>query len=170
MTKSTKWLHSDDQLAPESGVSYELRASIHQVCEDVGRKPPRNVRPNKALEVYLGAESDKNWAMTNVYLTITSQALTVETIDLNWRIFRHNLSMVSFASGGDAETLDFVCYVAKNEQGQRMCYVFEGLGGLAQDVIMTLGQAFKLGYQVSCSVITGFNPGHTNKSILCGCL
>lgn len=57
--------------------------------------------------------------------------------------------MVSFASGGDAETLDFVCYVAKNDQGQRMCYVFEGLGGLAQDVIMTLGQAFRLGYQVN---------------------
>ncbi|TPP55995.1 Src 2 domain-containing transforming protein C1 [Fasciola gigantica] len=171
ITKPTKWLYSDEQLAPESGVSYELRyigsmpvrvsikavdletrtriahASIHQVCEDVGRKLPRTTRPNKTLEVYLGAESDKNWAMTNVYLTITSQALTVETIDLNWRIFRHNLSMVSFASGGDAETLDFVCYVAKNDEGQRMCYVFEGIGGLAQDVIMTLGQAFRLGYQ-----------------------
>lgn len=51
---------------------------------------------------------------------------------------------ISFASGGDAETLDFVAYVAKGRTGIRCCYVLECGGGLAQDVITTIGQAFEL--------------------------
>ncbi|CAL8105236.1 unnamed protein product [Calicophoron daubneyi] len=169
--KSRRWLHPDDQLSPESGVSYELRyvgsmpvcvsiksvdletrtriahASIHRVCEDVGLRLPHPTGHDKNLTSFLGADSDKNWAMTNVYLTITSQSLTVEAFEMNWVMFQHNLSMVSFASGGDADTMDFVCYVAKNNHNERMCYVFECPGGLAQDVIITLGQAFQLGYQ-----------------------
>ena len=61
----------------------------------------------------------------------------------------------SFASGGDGETdtLDYVAYVAKDGkvrtvvrcestavQGGRACYVLECGGGLAQDVITTVGQ------------------------------
>ncbi|CAH8461978.1 unnamed protein product [Heterobilharzia americana] len=87
--------------------------------------------------------------MTNVYLTITSQTLTVETLDTGMLLFQHNLFLVSFASAGDGETLDFICYVAKTDQDTRMCYVFECPGGLAQDVIITIGQAFQLGYQKS---------------------
>ncbi|CAH8834342.1 unnamed protein product [Trichobilharzia szidati] len=87
------------------------------------------------------------WAMANVYLTITSQTLTVETLENGVLLFQHNLFLVSFASAGDAETLDFICYVAKTDQNTRMCYVFECPGGLAQDVIITIGQAFQLGYQ-----------------------
>ncbi|CAH8485477.1 unnamed protein product [Schistosoma rodhaini] len=87
------------------------------------------------------------WAMVNVYLTITSQTLTVETIDNGVLLFQHNLFLVSFASAGDADTPDFICYVAKTDQDTRMCYVFECSDGLAQDVIITIGQAFQLGYQ-----------------------
>jgi hypothetical protein len=51
---------------------------------------------------------------------------------------------ISFASGGDSEKLDFVAYVAKDRQNVRSCYVLECSGGLSQDVITTIGQAFEL--------------------------
>ena len=51
---------------------------------------------------------------------------------------------ISFASGGDTDTLDFVAYVAKDRHNVRSCYVLECGGGLAQDVITTIGQAFEL--------------------------
>ena len=57
---------------------------------------------------------------------------------------------VSFASGGDADTMDFVAYVAKDENG-RACHVLECGGGLAQDVITTIGQAFELRYKMYLS-------------------
>lgn len=44
------------------------------------------------------------------------------------------------------ETLDFVAYVAKDSAG-RACYVLECGGGLAQDVITTIGQAFELRFK-----------------------
>ena len=47
---------------------------------------------------------------------------------------------ISFASGGDADTLDFVAYVAKDKAGVRSCFVLECGGGLAQDVITTIGR------------------------------
>ena len=51
---------------------------------------------------------------------------------------------ISFASGGDADTLDFVAYVAKDRDNVRSCFVLECGGGLSQDVITTVGQAFEL--------------------------
>ena len=51
---------------------------------------------------------------------------------------------ISFASGGDSDKLDFVAYVAKDRQNVRSCYVLECSGGLSQDVITTIGQAFEL--------------------------
>ena len=55
----------------------------------------------------------------------------------------HEMPNISFASGGDSDTLDFVAYVAKSNN-VRSCFVLECGGGLAQDVITTIGQAFEL--------------------------
>ncbi|CAH8441070.1 unnamed protein product [Schistosoma bovis] len=170
-TRSQQWLHHDSQLAADAGVTFELqyvgaipvltsiksvnintrtricRASIRRVCEDVGLKLPSNQPADKSIKQFIGPSTDMTWAMANVYLTITSQTLTVETIDNGVLLFQHNLFLVSFASAGDADTPDFICYVAKTDQDTRMCYVFECSDGLAQDVIITIGQAFQLGYQ-----------------------
>ena len=51
---------------------------------------------------------------------------------------------ISFASGGDTDTLDYVAYVAKDKRGVRSCFVLECKGGVAQEVITTIGQAFEL--------------------------
>lgn len=45
------------------------------------------------------------------------------------------------------DTLDFVAYVAKDTRHGRACYVLECGGGLAQDVITTIGQAFELRFK-----------------------
>lgn len=45
------------------------------------------------------------------------------------------------------DTLDFVAYVAKDNVHGRACYVLECGGGLAQDVITTIGQAFELRFK-----------------------
>ncbi len=61
-------------------------------------------------------------------------------------ILVHDMPNISFASGGDADTLDFVAYVAKDRQNVRSCFVLECGGGIAQNVITTIGQAFELRY------------------------
>lgn len=53
------------------------------------------------------------------------------------------MTMISIASGGDAETYDLVCYVAKDQTGRRECYIFD-CGKYSDDVLTTLGQAFLL--------------------------
>lgn len=45
------------------------------------------------------------------------------------------------------DTLDFVGYIAKDANDLRACYVLECGGGLAKDVISTIGQAFELRFQ-----------------------
>lgn len=43
--------------------------------------------------------------------------------------------------------MDFVAYVAKDSRYGRACFVLECGGGLAQDVITTIGQAFELRFK-----------------------
>jgi len=43
--------------------------------------------------------------------------------------------------------MDFVAYVAKDDVQGRACHVIECGGGLAQDVITTIGQAFELRFK-----------------------
>ena len=43
--------------------------------------------------------------------------------------------------------MDFVAYVAKDEMYGRSCHVLECGGGLAQDVITTIGQAFEIRFK-----------------------
>ena len=45
------------------------------------------------------------------------------------------------------DTMDFVAYVAKDEHFGRACHVLECGGGLAQDVITTIGQAFEIRFK-----------------------
>jgi len=43
--------------------------------------------------------------------------------------------------------MDFVAYVAKDDIHGRACHVIECGGGLAEDVITTIGQAFELRFK-----------------------
>ncbi|OQR77676.1 SHC-transforming protein 1-like [Tropilaelaps mercedesae] len=48
---------------------------------------------------------------------------------------------------GEQDTLDFVAYVGKDARQSRACFVLECGGGLAQEVIATIGQAFELRFR-----------------------
>jgi len=57
------------------------------------------------------------------------------------------LQSISFASGGDPDTYEYVAYVAKDNNVRRACHVLRCSDGLAQDVINTIGQAFELRFK-----------------------
>uniref|UniRef100_G1R2H0 SHC adaptor protein 4 n=1 Tax=Nomascus leucogenys TaxID=61853 RepID=G1R2H0_NOMLE len=62
-------------------------------------------------------------------------------------IANHHMQSISFASGGDPDTTDYVAYVAKDPVNQRACHILECHNGMAQDVISTIGQAFELRFK-----------------------
>ncbi|KAF4017475.1 hypothetical protein G4228_009329 [Cervus hanglu yarkandensis] len=62
-------------------------------------------------------------------------------------IANHHMQSISFASGGDPDTTDYVAYVAKDPVNQRACHILECRNGMAQDVISTIGQAFELRFK-----------------------
>ncbi|NXP31118.1 SHC4 protein, partial [Leiothrix lutea] len=62
-------------------------------------------------------------------------------------IANHHMQSISFASGGDPDTTDYVAYVAKDPVNQRACHILECPNGMAQEVINTIGQAFELRFR-----------------------
>lgn len=82
-------------------------------------------------------------------------------------LFTHDMPNISFASGGDVDTLDFVAYVAKDRENVRSCFVLECGGGLAQDVITSVGQAFELRSvsEFVCQPVC--SPNHSKALFIC---
>ncbi|XP_064649487.1 SHC-transforming protein 2-like [Lineus longissimus] len=169
------WLHPDEHLSRGAGVYYGVRyigcmgikasmktlefetrtavakECIHRVCDAAGLKTMNKKRKvDKKVSKLLVTHPTMHYAGSNVNLTITTESLhlsilsAMETGDV---IADHQMSGISFASGGDAETMDFVAYVAKDAINGRACHVLECGGGLAQDVITTIGQAFELRFK-----------------------
>ncbi|CAH0562487.1 unnamed protein product [Brassicogethes aeneus] len=165
------WLHSD-KLMETTGATYavryvgclEVKASmktldfktrssvakecINKVCETAGLKSidkKRKVRV-KVLKS-ISDTPDMTYAGMNVSLRVSSLNLTLTSLETNQVIADHEMPRISFASGGDTDTLDFVGYIAKGDNDLRACYVLECGGGLAKDVISTIGQAFELRFQ-----------------------
>lgn len=84
-------------------------------------------------------------AGTNIIINVSSRALTLSNVDTGEVIANHNMPRISFASGGDNDTLDFLAYIAKREGDEwRACYVLECAGGQSEDLIVTIGKAFVL--------------------------
>lgn len=83
-------------------------------------------------------------AGTNIIINVSSRALSLCNVETGEVIANHNMPRISFASGGDNDTLDFLAYIAKNEDEWRACYVLECAGGQSEDLIVTIGKAFAL--------------------------
>jgi len=133
-------------------LDFETRSNIakeciNRVCE--GESGPNNNRgrADPKLSRMLGQRVSLSPATSNVQLTITSVCLKLSDLDTGRVIHQHEMPNISFASGGDSDTLDYIAYVAKDSSGGRGCYVLECSGGLAQDVITTIGQAFELRFK-----------------------
>ncbi|GLV46305.1 SHC-adaptor protein [Carabus blaptoides fortunei] len=165
------WLHADILIIKE-GVTYTLRyvgclevntsmksldfdtrsqvarECINRVCEAAGLKTADRTRLlDRKVAKHIASSPRMEHAGSNVSLTISSNNLKLTSLDSGQVIALHDMPRISFASGGDTDTLDFVAYVAKDLNDWRACYVLECGGGLAQDVISTIGQAFELRFK-----------------------
>ncbi|KAM8872894.1 SHC-transforming protein 3 isoform 1-T2 [Synchiropus picturatus] len=169
---SRGWLHSSDKISGP-GVTYIVkylgcievlqsmrsldfttrsqitREAISLVCEAVpGTKggPRKKKPPSKSLSNILG-KSNLQFAGMSINLNISTSSLNLMTPDCKQIIANHHMQSISFASGGDPDTTDYVAYVAKDPVNRRACHILECSDGLAQDVICTIGQAFDLRFQ-----------------------
>ncbi|XP_067172739.1 SHC-transforming protein 3 [Apteryx mantelli] len=125
------------------------REAISRVCEAVpGAKGAFKKRkpPNKVLSSILG-KSNLQFAGMSIMLNISTTSLNLMTPDTKQIIANHHMQSISFASGGDPDTTDYVAYVAKDPVNRRACHILECCDGLAQDVISTIGQAFELRFK-----------------------
>uniref|UniRef100_A0A8B9MRU9 SHC adaptor protein 3 n=1 Tax=Accipiter nisus TaxID=211598 RepID=A0A8B9MRU9_9AVES len=125
------------------------REAISRVCEAMpGAKGAFKKRkpPSKVLSSILG-KSNLQFAGMSIMLNISTTSLNLMTPDTKQIIANHHMQSISFASGGDPDTADYVAYVAKDPVNRRACHVLECRDGLAQDVISTIGQAFELRFK-----------------------
>lgn len=170
---SRGWLHSSEKISGP-GVTYIVkylgcievlrsmrsldfttrsqitREAISLVCEAVpGAKGALRKRktPSKLLSSILG-KSNLQFAGMSINLNISTSSLNLMTPDSKQIIANHHMQSISFASGGDPDTTDYVAYVAKDPVNRRACHILECSDGLAQDVISTIGQAFDLRFQL----------------------
>ncbi|ALC43633.1 Shc, partial [Drosophila busckii] len=121
------------------------RECINRVCEAAGLKSVSKRRLDKRLHNYIAERPNMQQAGTNVIINVSSRALTLSNVDTGEVIVNHNMPRISFASGGDNDTLDFLAYIAKREGDEwRACYVLECSNGQSEDLIVTIGKAFVL--------------------------
>ncbi|XP_053159117.1 SHC-transforming protein 2 isoform X2 [Hemicordylus capensis] len=102
--------------------------------------------PNKALFSILG-KSNLHFAGISIAINISVDGLNLMIPTTCQIIANHRMQSISFASGGDTDTMDYVAYVAKDPINQRACHILECCDGLAQNVINTVGQAFELRFK-----------------------
>nr|XP_033812398.1 SHC-transforming protein 2 [Geotrypetes seraphini] len=102
--------------------------------------------PNKALLSILG-KSNLCFAGMNIDVNISIEGVNLMIPTSQQVIANHHMQSISFASGGDTDTTDYVAYVAKDPINQRACHILECCDGLAQSIISTIGQAFELRFK-----------------------
>ncbi|KAJ8383805.1 hypothetical protein AAFF_G00214920 [Aldrovandia affinis] len=166
------WFHSDNVVS-STGVSYAVRymgcvevlqsmraldfntrtqvtrEAISVVCEAVpgAKGAQRRRKPSsRCLSSILG-KSNLQFAGMTISLTVSTSSLNLLAADCKQIIANHHMQSISFASGGDPDTAEYVAYVAKDPVNQRACHILECSEGLAQEVISTIGQAFELRFK-----------------------
>uniref|UniRef100_A0A8D2PYG5 SHC-transforming protein 1 n=2 Tax=Varanus komodoensis TaxID=61221 RepID=A0A8D2PYG5_VARKO len=141
---SRGWLHPDDKVMGP-GVSYLVRymgcvevlqsmraldfstrtqvtrEAIGLVCEAVpgAKGAVRRRKPcGRALNSILG-KSNLKFAGMPITLTISTSSLNLMASDCKQIIANHHMQSISFASGGDPDTAEYVAYVAKDPVNHR---------------------------------------------------
>ncbi|XP_068447800.1 SHC-transforming protein 2 [Clinocottus analis] len=168
---SQGWLHPDKKIAGP-GASYIVRymgcievlksmrsldfntrtqvtrEAINRLCDTVpgGKGAWKKKAHNKALVTVMG-KSNLRFAGMSIAVNISIDGLGLLIPTTRQVIAHHPMQSISFASGGDTDTPDYVAYVAKDPVNQRACHILECADGLAQGVISTIGQAFELQFK-----------------------
>ncbi|GJQ80330.1 hypothetical protein Trydic_g251 [Trypoxylus dichotomus] len=141
-------------------LDFKTRSTVAKVCiikvsEAAGLRAVKKKR--KFDKNILRAVADRprlEYAGTDANLNITSSKLIITSLRTQTVIVSHDMPCISFASGGDSDTEEFVAYIAKDATEWRACYVLECGGSLARNVISTIGQAFEVRYIQSCRSAT----------------
>ncbi|XP_037947316.1 SHC-transforming protein 3-like, partial [Teleopsis dalmanni] len=120
------------------------RECINRVCETAGLKVASKRRVDKKILEYISDKPCMENAGRNVLMSVSSRSIEIINVENGEIIAGHNMPRISFASGGDANTLDFLAYIAKNEDEWRACYVIECYPGQSEDLIVTIGKSFML--------------------------
>ncbi|XP_030832175.1 SHC-transforming protein 3 isoform X3 [Strongylocentrotus purpuratus] len=165
------WLHIEEELKDHGGVCYGVRyvgcvevkqsmrtlpfemrgqvtkEAIFRICDAAGFKYTRKKKASKTICKIIGENPNILFGGANVNLTISTASINIRIKETGKPIANHQMQGISFASGGDAETQNYVAYVAKDPVNGRACHVLECLAGLAQDVITTVGQAFEIRFK-----------------------
>ncbi|KAJ8005007.1 hypothetical protein DPEC_G00142180 [Dallia pectoralis] len=166
------WLHLDNVVST-TGVSYSVRymgcvevlqsmraldfntrtqvtrEAISVVCEAVpgAKGAQRRRKPTSRSMASILGKSNLQFAGMTISLTVSTSSLNLLASDCKQIIANHHMQSISFASGGDPDTAEYVAYVAKDPVNQRACHILECSEGLAQEVISTIGQAFELRFK-----------------------
>ncbi|GJQ87814.1 hypothetical protein Trydic_g18665 [Trypoxylus dichotomus] len=170
------WLHSESVISNQGAtytvryigclevktstklLDFKTRSTVAKVCiskvsEAAGLKTPdKRSKIDRNVLRAIAEEPRMEHAGTNVNMNVSSSKLTLTSLETNQIIASHDMPCISFAS-------DF-----------RACYVLECGGGLAKDVISTIGQAFELRYMQSCKpsnigLATGFSSVSSESDI-----
>ncbi|XP_064390629.1 SHC-transforming protein 1-like [Halichondria panicea] len=166
----TGWLHEDTELMRGSFIDYEV---YYLGCVEV-KQSMRTLQfsmrtqitkeailrlAEAAQKVFMGQKKRKvpkqitkvlgevdTRTTGDMNLSVSVDSLRISTLT-GAEVINHSLPSISFASGGDGPTSDFIGYVAKDPVHSRACHVFE-CPNSSQYVLATIGQAFELRYKM----------------------
>ncbi|CDW54070.1 PID and SH2 domain containing protein [Trichuris trichiura] len=104
-------------------------------------------RGDKKLSSFIAGDANLRFGGQNVRLFISTAHLRVVSLESDQQLFCHTMPDISFASGGDQSTTDFIAYIAKTAEHGRQCYVFECALGTEKEILSAIGQAFALRFE-----------------------
>lgn len=130
--------------------SLVAKECIHRVCDASNYRSPKKRRVEKRVQQCVATTPCLEPCLEDVILTISSNSIELVSTTTNEVVARHEMPNVSFASGGDSDSISFVAYVAKDVMDWRACYVLDCGSDKAQSVISTMGAAFELRYKNFC--------------------
>ncbi|KRY34624.1 SHC-transforming protein 4 [Trichinella spiralis] len=139
---------------------------IWRVCTVANQiSSSRHRKVDKELLKYIAAQPNLDAGGQNVRLFISTQSLTVLSLDTDRVLFVHSMPDISFASCGDQATSEFIAYIAKTAEHGRQCYVFECALGAEKEVLATIGQAFALRFEHATQTSMCLNPERSATTV-----
>ncbi|XP_057300423.1 SHC-transforming protein 1-like isoform X2 [Hydractinia symbiolongicarpus] len=173
------WIHPDHQLE-SSGVVYHTRfvgavkilqsvrfSPLDQRGEIVREAIRRCSHASDLFNFKKKKSNANNEIIGEIYLshsgessttTFSKVAIKTTALSTGHTICGHEIEKISFASIGENEYKNLVGYVSKDSKYERACFVFECDAGLAEDIILTIGQAFELKYKESLNTSHVIQP------------
>lgn len=120
------------------------KESIKRLCEANNICRKFDTCRSGHIDAMLDKEPDLTYSGTDVHLSITDTHFTVISKSSEQIIVQHEIMNVSFASSGDPDTVDFVAYVATDQEYGRACFVLKCGYETAKELLETIARGFQL--------------------------